>query len=438
MPNNEYYLGLVSDLSDPVEHPYEDLEPPIGDLSRRTPFMLERYVISKGDSEAANAIKTYGLVSNIFDAEFAWDGRPINPFEDEVYFGLRVVLAPEALGDVFLTSGFMTALDKVSDETGFNYKAFSGGYRNTIPLAVAETPIDTESFSAEQYNEYLATLVCKLVETPEYKTLFTHCFPVPKYMDLLAIYCANTFVPSLARVEDGWAARTALLGGSDQTRGGGRWIGYGKNGGMNTWRGNEGLFNTFEATKTVARQTLEAACETSYDYKDRDYTSPSEVYVESMGLNSDVDPGIKWWQWSSLRPPPCKGKEDKMAGFSPKLPLTLDVDDGYALTKDLKELAKQNFKNLVLTSPGERIMDPEFGVGIRSYLFENNSVQTQGRIDARVRSQVQKYLPYINIESIQFDNIDVNPNVSENFLGVRILYTIKKLAISDVLEIPIN
>lgn len=127
-----------------------------------------------------------------------------------------------------------------------------------------------------------------------------------------------------------------------------------------------------------------------------------------------------------------------MAGFSPKLPLTLDVDDGYALTKGLKELAKQNFKNLVLTSPGERIMDPEFGVGIRSYLFENNSVQTQGRIDARVRSQVQKYLPYINIESIQFDNIDVNPNVSENFLGVRILYTIKKLAISDVLEIPIN
>ena len=124
-----------------------------------------------------------------------------------------------------------------------------------------------------------------------------------------------------------------------------------------------------------------------------------------------------------------------MAGFSPKLPLTLDVDDGYALTKDLKELAKQNFKNLVLTSPGERIMDPEFGVGIRSYLFENNSVQTQGRIDARVRSQVQKYLPYINIESIQFDNIDVNPNVSENFLGVRILYTIKKL---KVMALPNN
>ena len=127
-----------------------------------------------------------------------------------------------------------------------------------------------------------------------------------------------------------------------------------------------------------------------------------------------------------------------MAGFSPKLPLTLDVDDGYALTKDLKELAKQNFKNLVLTSPGERIMDPEFGVGIRSYLFENNSVQTQGRIDARVRSQVLKYLPYIDIESIEFNNVDVNPNVSENFLGVRILYRIKKLAISDVLEIPIN
>ena len=127
-----------------------------------------------------------------------------------------------------------------------------------------------------------------------------------------------------------------------------------------------------------------------------------------------------------------------MAGFSPKLPLSVDADDGYALTKNLKELAKQNFKNLVLTSPGERIMDPEFGVGIRSYLFENNGIQTQGRIDARVRSQVQKYLPYIDIDSIEFNNMDVNPNVSENFLGVRISYRIKKLAISDVLEIPIN
>ncbi len=127
-----------------------------------------------------------------------------------------------------------------------------------------------------------------------------------------------------------------------------------------------------------------------------------------------------------------------MSGFSPKLPLTLDADSGYALNTTLKEVARQNFKNLVLTSPGERIMDPEFGVGIRSYLFENNSPTTYGQIEARIRQQTQKYLPYIQIDQIQFGTQDVSPDISDNFLGVRISYIIKKLAISDALEIPIN
>ena len=58
-----------------------------------------------------------------------------------------------------------------------------------------------------------------------------------------------------------------------------------------------------------------------------------------------------------------------MAGLSPKLPIQKDPVDGFALTKTFKEMVKQNFKNLMLTSPGERIMDPEFGVGLRRFLF---------------------------------------------------------------------
>ena len=127
-----------------------------------------------------------------------------------------------------------------------------------------------------------------------------------------------------------------------------------------------------------------------------------------------------------------------MAGFSPTIPLTLDPDDGYSLNKTLKDVAKQNFKNLILTSPGERIMDPEFGVGIRSYLFANNNAQTQGQIDARIRQQAQKYLPYIQIDLVEFNDVAPGANISDNYLSVRISYIIKKLAIVDSLEIPIN
>ena len=84
------------------------------------------------------------------------------------------------------------------------------------------------------------------------------------------------------------------------------------------------------------------------------------------------------------------------------------------------------------------MMDPEFGVGILAYLFENNSKATQGKIDARIREQASKYLPYIQVEDISFSSIEDRPALAENFLGVSITYNIKKLAVRDVLEIPTN
>ena len=89
-------------------------------------------------------------------------------------------------------------------------------------------------------------------------------------------------------------------------------------------------------------------------------------------------------------------------GYSPKLPLTLSDSDGYTLTKTPAEMASQNFKNLMLTSPGERIMDPEFGAGLRRYLFEQNTTLTIREIRGRIQSQVSIYMPYIRLVRTKF------------------------------------
>ena len=58
-----------------------------------------------------------------------------------------------------------------------------------------------------------------------------------------------------------------------------------------------------------------------------------------------------------------------MIGISPKLPLRVDSVDGfYALTKKITETLQQNLKMLVLTAPGERMMNPEFGVFLKMHL----------------------------------------------------------------------
>ena len=127
-----------------------------------------------------------------------------------------------------------------------------------------------------------------------------------------------------------------------------------------------------------------------------------------------------------------------MAGLSPKLPLTRDPNDGYSLTKNLKEVAAQNFKMLILTNPGERIMDVNFGVGIIGYLFENNSVETYDQIKSRIEQQTNRYLSYIKIRDISFSTPRIIAGDSTDSLVVRIVYFIKPLMTTEILELPIG
>jgi len=127
-----------------------------------------------------------------------------------------------------------------------------------------------------------------------------------------------------------------------------------------------------------------------------------------------------------------------MAGLSPKLPLMRDPNDGYSLTKNLKEVAAQNFKMLILTNPGERIMDVNFGVGIMGYLFENNSAETYDQIKSRIEQQTNRYLSYIKIRDISFSTPRIIAGDSTDSLVVRIVYFIKPLMTTEILELPIG
>ena len=125
-------------------------------------------------------------------------------------------------------------------------------------------------------------------------------------------------------------------------------------------------------------------------------------------------------------------------GLSPKLPLTLDASDGYGLNKTYKEMVKQNMKMIILTAPGERIMDPLFGVGLRNYLFEQNEPSVYGEIEAKIRAQVNKYLGFVEILGIDFSPEDINPAVVKNVLYIKLTYRIMPLDSIDGLELSVR
>ena len=128
-----------------------------------------------------------------------------------------------------------------------------------------------------------------------------------------------------------------------------------------------------------------------------------------------------------------------MAGYSPKLPVLRDSEDGYMLTKTPREFIAQNLKNLVLTSPGEKMMNVDFGVGIRNYLFQQDTPPDRQTIKLAIQEQVGKYLPYITLNSIDIHGSEVDEyNVSLNSINLIISYNVFPLNLNDVLEINIS
>ena len=133
-----------------------------------------------------------------------------------------------------------------------------------------------------------------------------------------------------------------------------------------------------------------------------------------------------------------------MSGISPKLPLYIDPVDGIALNKTLKQMTRQNLKMIILTSPGERIMHPKFGVGLRRYLFMNNTSRTLSDIKRKIEQQVRTYLPSVSISSIKFlsENGEeirssFESSSSSNYVKLVLNYEIPSAFVSDALEIKV-
>jgi|19_taG_2_1085344.scaffolds.fasta_scaffold20196_2 phage baseplate assembly protein W len=125
-------------------------------------------------------------------------------------------------------------------------------------------------------------------------------------------------------------------------------------------------------------------------------------------------------------------------GLSPKLPLQLDQRVGsYQLNRTYLEMIKQNFKNLLLTNPGERIMDTRFGVGLSTFLFEQKSDEVKSQIAASINRQTTLYMPFISINQIVFPEELGDVPVDPNSLDMRVEYSVPSIGLSDFVDISI-
>ncbi len=120
-------------------------------------------------------------------------------------------------------------------------------------------------------------------------------------------------------------------------------------------------------------------------------------------------------------------------GFQPLIiggKLNRSSEDGFELVKSLKQNIKQNLKMLILTSPGERIMAPQYGVGIKRFLFEMSDNVVFGDIDSKIREQVSIYMPFVVIDRILFNSDQQQPEK----INLTIFYSVPRISLNDVLR----
>mgnify|MGYP003139661610 FL=1 len=129
-----------------------------------------------------------------------------------------------------------------------------------------------------------------------------------------------------------------------------------------------------------------------------------------------------------------------MSGITLKIPVAPSSQDGfYALTKNVRENTKQAIKMIVLTAPGERIMNPSFGVGVKQYLFEQFSDSLYRTVKGKILEQVKQHIPYVNIIDVNFFNTNKDiierADAEANVLAIEIKYAITNLNVFDSLFI---
>tara|TARA_B100000287_G_scaffold45203_1_gene40499 strand:+ start:563 stop:964 length:402 start_codon:yes stop_codon:yes gene_type:complete len=122
--------------------------------------------------------------------------------------------------------------------------------------------------------------------------------------------------------------------------------------------------------------------------------------------------------------------------YGPKFPLSAGNRDTFELYDDIKQQINFYLKNLILTSPGENISDPNYGVGLRRFLFEQNVESNRQSIASAISTQISTYLPYLTVTDIQVGAS--SQEIDSNTMTVKVIYSIPGNVVQEVFELDMN
>ena len=127
---------------------------------------------------------------------------------------------------------------------------------------------------------------------------------------------------------------------------------------------------------------------------------------------------------TSKKPYIIDNDDNVKVGIDLPFTVTQDGSGAVASTSTTIEAVKNNIRNLLQTNPGERLMQPNLGVELRSVIFQQIDESTLIAIQDVILDSVEYWLPFVEVQDIQI--MEDNQNIDTNKIVVKILFNIKQ------------
>ncbi|MBN1611442.1 MAG: GPW/gp25 family protein [Polyangiaceae bacterium] len=85
-------------------------------------------------------------------------------------------------------------------------------------------------------------------------------------------------------------------------------------------------------------------------------------------------------------------------GFPPRV-----GSDGRVAWSSGEQSIEESIRIIVLTEPNERLMLPEFGAGLKRFLFEPNTVETRRLIEEEIVRALRRWEPRLSVDAVRVE-----------------------------------
>ena len=120
--------------------------------------------------------------------------------------------------------------------------------------------------------------------------------------------------------------------------------------------------------------------------------------------------------------------DDEPIGIMTPLRLSNEQHRLFTMHTGLEQQIRDNFRNMLATNHGERLMLQDFGANLLPLAFELGTESIDSEALRRITATTQKYMPYISLETFeQFSEPSTDEGIAK--VGIVVGYSVPRASI---------